>query len=351
LRRQHEVGADGAEDVRAASPVASPRRHWYAKSIGAVPIQVPLVILGASQVLLLVAATEVLGMGEGGFGTLNAALVIGSFLAVFVGGRAARSGRTNAALVAFAVVGGASFALVAVAPAPFVAVGLLLLCGLCLTTTEVLSVTALQRNLSDTVLARVFGVADSLTVAAMLAGAAVAPLLVRSIGIERAIVAVGVLAPVVAVVARGSLRAQRLPCEDVRPLADLLAGLPFLSTATRPALEAMAARAVRGEIASGQVVVREGDLADDFYAILSGSFNVARRVDGLVVVVATLGPGEGFGELGLLGHVPRNATVVATSPSELLRVPGELLLRSVGTGAVNGGLVPSLAIVDRFTAR
>jgi MFS family permease len=316
---------------------------------------VTMLLLGASQVLLLVAATEVLDMGDGGFGTLNAALSMGAFLALFVAARATRSLNPGIALLVFTALGGVTFGLLAAGPPVPLAIGLLLLCGVGLTTSEVLAITMLQRNLPESVLTRVFGVVDSLTVGAILVGAAVAPLIVGILGIEWAIVAFGLLAPVVALASRRSLQVRTAlaaaSLEELRPLADLLGGLPFLSAAARPAVEAMAARGVRGLVGRGQVVVQQGDAADDFYAIVSGSFDVVKtQLDGAPVVVATLGPGQGFGEIGLLQRVPRTATVVATSDAELLRVPGDLLVRSVGTGSVTGGFGPTAAIKDRFTA-
>lgn len=316
---------------------------------------VAMTVLGASQVLLLVAATEVIGMGKGGFGTLNAALSLGAFLAVFVSTLAAGARSASRNLVLASLVAGACFGLLAVGPPVLLAIGLLLLCGLGLTVTEVLAVTTIQRNLSETVLTRVFGVIDSLTVAAVLVGAAVAPVLVRLLGIEGSLVAVGLLAPVVAVLARRSLRLRpvetAMPLAELAPLADLLHGLPFLAAASRPAIEAMAARGRRTTVPAGTPVVRQGDDADDFYAIVSGSFDVVKTTpDGTSAVVATLGPGAGFGEVGLLARAPRNATVLATETSVLLRVPGNLLLRSVGTGTVTGGFGPTAAIVDRYTA-
>lgn len=64
----------------------------------------------------------------------------------------------------------------------------------------------------------------------------------------------------------------------------------------------------------GDVVVREGEPADRFYIITKGRVEVLRGDR----TVAFLGPGEYFGEIGLLGGEPRIATVRAIEPSELL---------------------------------
>jgi hypothetical protein len=71
-------------------------------------------------------------------------------------------------------------------------------------------------------------------------------------------------------------------------------------------------QAIRANI--GDVIVREGEPADRFYIITSGRVDVLRGKR----AVARLGPGEYFGEIGLLGGEPRVATVRAVEPTELL---------------------------------
>jgi CRP-like cAMP-binding protein len=67
-------------------------------------------------------------------------------------------------------------------------------------------------------------------------------------------------------------------------------------------------------------------------------------------MVNALGPGDGFGEIGLLQGVPRTASVLATSEAEVLRIPGAAFLHAVGPGAVRGGVGPAASAVDYFTA-
>jgi CRP-like cAMP-binding protein len=67
-------------------------------------------------------------------------------------------------------------------------------------------------------------------------------------------------------------------------------------------------------VAEGQEIIRQGDLAEEFFVIVSGSADVTRDRE----AVATLGPGDYFGELALFDRALRNATVTATSPTELV---------------------------------
>ena len=68
----------------------------------------------------------------------------------------------------------------------------------------------------------------------------------------------------------------------------------------------------------GSVLVREGDYSYQFVAIEEGNAKVVRDGD----TVAELGPGDFFGEIGLLEKSLRTATVEATSPMRLITLTG-----------------------------
>lgn len=72
----------------------------------------------------------------------------------------------------------------------------------------------------------------------------------------------------------------------------------------------------------GQTLMHQGDPADCIYVILSGRLRVERanQPDQPAVVLAELGPGEVVGEMGVLDHTPRSATVVALERVEVLEV-------------------------------
>lgn len=64
-------------------------------------------------------------------------------------------------------------------------------------------------------------------------------------------------------------------------------------------------------VQDGEAVFRQGDLGDSFYVVLSGEFAVERRSNGEVVELARLGAGSCFGEMALVAHHTRSATLRA----------------------------------------
>ena len=70
-------------------------------------------------------------------------------------------------------------------------------------------------------------------------------------------------------------------------------------------------------IPAGTVVVREGEPADSFYIVREGMLQAVKREDGAERVVNAIGPGEFFGELGLMNGKARSATVTARSQTKL----------------------------------
>ncbi len=84
--------------------------------------------------------------------------------------------------------------------------------------------------------------------------------------------------------------------------------------------------------ASGDLIVRQGEPADRFYVVVRGEVSVTRDGPrGEPVEVARLGPGEFFGEIGLLGKKPRTASVAAATPVEVLVLDREGFRRLVET--------------------
>jgi CRP-like cAMP-binding protein len=80
----------------------------------------------------------------------------------------------------------------------------------------------------------------------------------------------------------------------------------------------------RRDVREGEVIVRQGEPGDALYMVVSGEAEVAAHATtGARHVIATLGPGDFFGEISLLDSVPRIAEVVALTPMKILRLDRE----------------------------
>jgi ATP-binding cassette subfamily B protein len=101
-------------------------------------------------------------------------------------------------------------------------------------------------------------------------------------------------------------------------LVPLFAGLP------EAALARLAQQFAPERVADGRTIVAEGELGDRFYLIARGTVEVTQRdAAGTEQVLNVLTDGEYFGELALLQHGPRTASVRARTPSVLLSLAAQ----------------------------
>jgi hypothetical protein len=144
-------------------------------------------------------------------------------------------------------------------------------------------------------------------------GAVVASLLINLTSLSVAMVAVGALCPILVAATWRRLGRPDRNIGELDKEIGLLQGVSMLQPLPLPAIEHLARGLEPVHMSAGRAVFRQGDPADRFYVIETGTADVIG--DGRLV--ATLGPGEGFGEIGLLRRVPRTATVRAATDLEL----------------------------------
>ena len=282
-------------------------------------------IAGALNVLIVVAALELLKLGESGVGFLNSAVGVGGLFG---------------ALAAFALVGrqrlasdfglglvlwGFPIALIGVFPNPTVALILLGLVGVGNTVVDVAALTLLQRTVPDEVLTRVFGVVQSVFVATLGIGAIAAPVMTGTIGIRGAMIVTGAILPILAGLLWRRIRA--LDAEALAPTRELalLRAIPLFKPLPAPAIDQLASHLIPLHAVAGDEIVRQGEPGDRFYVIASGEVEVF--VDGRLVGV--FGPGDHFGEIALIRDVPRTATVKAKRDTELYALERDEFLSAV----------------------
>ncbi len=268
---------------------------------------------GALTVLTVVVAIDLLRTGEPGVGTLSAAVGAGAVLGSLAASLLVGTRRLGAWFAVGVALFGLPVTLIGVLPYQAAALALLACVGVGNALIDVGGFTLLARTAPDDVLARVFGVLESLVALSTGTGAVVAALVVEQAGVRTALLTTGLLGPVAAAASWHRLRRLDRSIGVRDRDIDLLRAVAMLDLLPLPAIEQLARRMEPVAVPAGGVVFEQGDVGDRYYVIESGSVEVVG--DGRAV--ATLGPGEGFGEIALLRSTRRTATVRATSALRL----------------------------------
>jgi MFS family permease len=342
---------------------SAPKRHLVAEAaegIRAVVHNRDLAILvglavtqtftrGALTVFTVVVSIDLLRTGEPGVGTLMAAVGAGAVLGSLGVSLLIGSRRLAGWFGLGVALWGLPIALIGVVPTEPAALGLLACVGVGNALVDVGLFTLMARLAPDDVLARVFGVLESLIALTVGLGSIVAALLIELFGIGPALVAIGLLCPVLSVVSWHRLHRldQFIGVRD-REIA-LLHAVRMLRPLPLPAIEHLARGLQPVSVPEGTEVFRQGDVGDRFYVVEAG----VAEVIGDGRLVATLGPGEAFGEIALLRRVPRTATVRAASELRLQALRSDhflpVVLGYTPSASEAGTSVDTM--LDRFTPR
>ncbi|HET6868447.1 MAG TPA: MFS transporter [Solirubrobacteraceae bacterium] len=288
---------------------------------------------GAIDVLVVLVAIDMLGLGGAGVGWLNACWGVGGV----VGGAAAltllRRGRLTAGLSAGGLLVGVPLMLIALAESVAVAVAMLVLLGIGYALIEVAGLSLLQRLPSNDLLGRAFAVVESSYWITTGLGAMLTPLLVDLIGLRSSLLAVGACLPLLvafrwrplALLEEG-IRVPERPFKLLRGV-EMFAPLPLAT------LENVSRRVDAVRVRAGETVVREGDAGDRFFLVADGRLDVSCERGAYPPV----GAGDVFGEIALLQDVPRTATVTAREDCLLYSLDRESFLCAVFSHASAAG--------------
>jgi MFS family permease len=284
---------------------------------------------GMLSVFIVVIALDLLGVGNAGVGFLNSAVGVGGLLGAFAA--AALVGRRK--LAADFGLGiftwGVPIALVAIWPKQAVVLVLLAIVGIGNTIVDVSGMTLLQRSAPEDVLARVFGVLESLLLLTTGLGAVFAPVLLNWFGTRGALIVAGALLPLLVVPAWPRLMAIDRAATVSDERLDVLHANPIFAPLPEATLEQLAGALELVEPARGEVVIRQGEPGDLFYLVKEGELEVAQNGK----TIQKLGPGDSFGEIALLRDVPRTASVVAVTAAVLYTLERREFLQAVtGSG-------------------
>jgi MFS family permease len=342
------VHAEGPATGRAAA-VESPALAWrtVAQHPGAPTVVVLMVaqafVRGCLNVLIVVAAFDLLDGGGGTVGLLTAAIGAGGVIGAVVsstyhGGRLAR-------VFALSLFGwGVPIVLMAPSSELVGALVLLAIIGASNSVEDVSGFTLLQRAIRDDALSGVLGLIWGAAMGALALGSIATPVLVRELGTESAFVLVGLLLPVLTIAGFQRMRAlDKLAAPTRQQL--LVNEVPIFAPLSLAGKERLATKLVAVEVPAGEVVVRAGEVGDRFYIVDSGTVRI-----GLDGSEKESGAGDYFGEIALLRDVPRTATVTATTATRLYAleradflaaVTGHALAEAAANEVVDARLAPT----------
>jgi len=282
------------------------------------------VVVGALDLLVVILAVTVLHRSSGWAGYLQFAFGVGALLAATVS-VALVGRRLGGPILAAALAFSGALALVAFGLGLPGTMALLVVAGAGHCLLEVATRTLLQRSVPPELLGRVFGVLEGFAMAGLAVGALLVPGLAHLGGSRLAVLGVAAVLPLAA--AAGGRAVFRLDTGTDVPVVQiaLLRSLPLFAELPAPAIEGLAAALRPVELTAGDVLIRQGDPGDAYFAIAAGELDAEQDGQWL----GRYGRGEGVGEIALLRSVPRTATVTAHTAATVYRLDRDLFLTAV----------------------
>ena len=282
------------------------------------------VLMGGLDLLFVIVASAVLGRPAGWAGYLQFAFGVGAVLSVTV--TVALVGRRlGGPILAAALVFSGGLAAIAAGLGLAGTMALLAVAGAGHSVLEVAIRTLLQRSVAPQLLGRIFGLLEGLMMAGLALGVLLVPALAHLGGNRLAVLGVAAVLPLAALA--GGHAVFRLDAGITVPVVEiaLLRSLPLFAELPAPTIEGLAAALRPVQLRTGDVLVRQGDQGDAYYAIAAGELEAVQDGQSL----GRFGRGEGVGEIALLRAVPRTATLTARADSTVYRLDRDPFLAAV----------------------
>lgn len=278
------------------------------------------------DVLLVVAALDLLDMGPEGAGWLSTAWGIGGVVGGAVAVMVLARRHLAAGLVAGLLLGGLPVSAIGLWPDQALALAMMVLLGVGFGILEVALLTLTQRLVAADLLGRVYGVQETVIIVAMAAGSVVAAGLVEIAGPGGSLVITGAVLPVLTIVLLRWVRRLDGGAAAPQDVFETLRSVSVFSTLPVGTVETLARQAGRERFDADHDVIRQGEPGSTFYVICDGAVRVTengtfRREERA---------GEFFGEIALLHRIPRTATVRTIEPTTVLVIDQEGFLAAVG---------------------
>jgi CRP/FNR family cyclic AMP-dependent transcriptional regulator len=133
----------------------------------------------------------------------------------------------------------------------------------------------------------------------------------------------------------------------------VLKAVPLFASFPEEQLRLLIPMVTRRSAPRGSAIMAAGDQIDSLYMVISGRLKVMMGdAEGKEVILSLIGPGEFFGEMGLIDEAPRSASVVTIEPCELLSISKRDFKKCLSENfemsmAVMRGLVRRLREADR----
>lgn len=280
---------------------------------------------GLLNALVVVAAIDLLDMGQSGPGLLSAGLGIGGLVGVAFAMSSRRSDRLVRTEIVALVFWGLPLAAIGIAPLAPVALVAMIVVGVANATYDVALFTILQRGSTNDDRAPILSVLEVVIGLGGISGSLLAPIFTFALGPSGALIAAGAILPLIALLMERRIgRADHVVVVD-EELVGLLRAVPAFAALPMTAIERLAAGLVPFEAPAGTALMTQGEVGDSFDVIAAGEIEVV--VDGRPI--HRLGRGAGVGEIALLRRGPRTATVLVIRDVTGYRVEAATFLAAV----------------------